>query len=269
MKMIEKKIQEARERKQKNKSRIVMKTQTLRNPGRTGSAVEFDVEILPKGEIHRLHSITNSGKKKQSIATHNTEDFTESKKDQSEETENNKNISQSCVQNLDTDCQSCLIFPQRDGTFSLPSPPKIVPQMKAEPEDELDKLMREYNESTKTKGSRESLNTENNIYQQEKLREEKRRSLISTMSPNIVPLLPGIHNEYELGKKIAKPNGQYTSNIANIVNSTRAINSAYFQRCKDPNTIIDSKQIPLADFTSMNFKENLSRSNKFPIDFFQ
>ena len=47
--------------------------------------------------------------------------------------------------NLDNNCQSCLIFPEKDGSFIIPQRNGINNQ----PEDELDKLIKNYNKSQK------------------------------------------------------------------------------------------------------------------------
>ena len=48
--------------------------------------------------------------------------------------------------NLDNNCQSCLIFPEKDGSFIIPQK-NLMPQI--DPEDELDLLIKNYNQSEK------------------------------------------------------------------------------------------------------------------------
>jgi len=258
MKKIEKKIQEARERKLKQRSKVVVKTQTLRNPGRTVSALEFDIQSEAKIDMQRplskinIEKARNSPKKEISKTQEQAHFIKESSRDEAEN-------SVSYVQNLDTDCQSQLIFPEKDGTFAYQAVPKPSFNVDTGQEDELDKLMREYNDSKKngmgTPMRKEAAN-------KERMNEDKRKSLINTMNPTMAPLFPTSTTDINLNARVGKGTVQYTSNIANIVNSTRAINSAYFQRCNE------NKCLPKADFTSLNFNENFSRSNKSPLDFF-
>ena len=200
------------------------------------------------------------------------------------------------ARNLDDDCHSCLLFPEKDGTFMLPdmgrcSNPFLTPLEKksstphesVDPEDELDMLMKNYNNTKKEYINKitEKLSSYQNApfvnvmgRTQDTMGEDKRRSSANSISPIICsPLYPSVGSpestKYRkaLSQAVAKPADQYVSNIANIISNTRAINSAYYQSRKLP--IGNSSTRPAgADSTSISFKPSIGSSNRFPKDVF-
>jgi len=213
------------------------------------------------------------------------------------------------AKNLDNDCQSCLIFPQKDGTFVLPNninepktaasnvgpvPPqenKLTFGDKFCPEDELEQLIKDYNNSRKeyiNKVSEKLTSYDNqpNIWGGNILPEinamgsqipeweqsfpDPRNNSTNSVSPaGFSPNLA--HRVKPNGAPVRKvmsgapirPVNSYASNIANIVNKSRPINSAYYQSREGVNL---AKQAGVDSSTMMGFKAG--GLNRFPREIF-
>ncbi len=197
--------------------------------------------------------------------------------------------SQSRAPNLDNDCRSCLIFPEKDGTFAIPqaepspveqqqqlqqpevSTPTLRPIQPEEPADELEQLMKNYNEQRKEYINKvtEKLSSYNCVpsipvctkeaVTLDSLAEDRRRSSAENSTAS-----PSTYSPMCAGTKTRAPTRSivehYASNIANIVsNNTRTINSAYYQTRK-------GTRPAGADVTSSNFRSGTS--GKFPREIF-